>query len=1153
MTPSKLARLFGALLFGLPEDETFSRTYEAYVRASNATEHLLLAYIRDLAAYEVLPVRLMSHVDGYPASLSTDLSKPPKHVRTVPITQVERRVRFYSQDLIQTACEWDVANQSEEWAACCSSEKDQAQRPQLSEVFRQLIHLRGGSATNGSARRSNSRSDQNGARAEKTEQRRNPGQNEESSLYSSIVDEKWGNFLSEGFAAPDQTRLNFDLRESERKARVQKRDTLAWSDFQNLGFDTKEGDASWSNVLSFNDTLQQDMKRWPDERAELLERLRINSSKAPPFPYDGTPRVVAHAAESPSEQALPAENGETIFNRMDDVFAQVWADYLVGNGWSNRDEPTHRAANFVVLQFKSRPSSSTVGAHTTSTTSTLTTASVVSLAVDGVKDDRDDAAWFVVQEIVPSGYRADLEAAGRSSKNRTRGAVRKVRLFSRLRKDRTSGNAGGTQQPEHSPWLSDKENEGFFPPGTKKLLLNPDPAAIQEPSFDLERSGTAKANKKGMASLFSSPLIGSPADSTDEASHQQHQLGRSGIMTSLRGRARRLGASQSEEAPEVPPKSPPTPTQGLSNGHNDQTGGFKTASSSFGSSDFETRSLRDSEDESAAANRPADQKAGKRRSLLRPHGRRQNATGDGGWVDVTTRNSSLGLISDGPSHAIRPERTSSLVQELPTERDAGSMSGRPHLDQIETEDAGDFSPVTTPKQESVAQLAPPPSGSPTSPKVTPVPSSPTSTRKPVSSAADAHSSSPTSHSVSSANQVSPRATSARTPPAAAPGDVSDRAETATPTSRLSPEPSTDSDLRATLTRSISSENHQDLGAFPTPPSRPITGDKPSGPPLDRNSILSTASTEGSEGVETIAFDLPGRANLRPVGEVSKAERDQRVSAALNRARELRAKLQPVEARKASNEEAALPAARSVPRESTRPTAVKPKLDPFAKNPTSGKVASIAARFKEPEQPSKLGPSSPSKLPGLKPVAQPRSPSSAPAAAQKNLSTTNSAVSTNGGSPLTRAALASVGGGSATMLDPETPPSPRVSEGGYAGNDNESLAPDDAASNYSRSTEDSVGGEALGQGGTSSGAGRGWDKSSQAEHARQQALQSSFLTGGQSVPKPSVADGENEIARAEEEDVFTELPTHFAEPYRPGQPLENLAEESESMLSGSNNG
>ena len=46
-TPRKLAALFSSFIFGLPDDLGFEETYALFLRYTHATEHLLLAFIRD--------------------------------------------------------------------------------------------------------------------------------------------------------------------------------------------------------------------------------------------------------------------------------------------------------------------------------------------------------------------------------------------------------------------------------------------------------------------------------------------------------------------------------------------------------------------------------------------------------------------------------------------------------------------------------------------------------------------------------------------------------------------------------------------------------------------------------------------------------------------------------------------------------------------------------------------------------------------------------------------------------------------------------------------------------------------------------------------------------------------------------------------------
>jgi hypothetical protein len=45
-TPNKLAAIFSSYIFGLPDNQPFVGTYNAFLRFTHATEHLLLAYVR---------------------------------------------------------------------------------------------------------------------------------------------------------------------------------------------------------------------------------------------------------------------------------------------------------------------------------------------------------------------------------------------------------------------------------------------------------------------------------------------------------------------------------------------------------------------------------------------------------------------------------------------------------------------------------------------------------------------------------------------------------------------------------------------------------------------------------------------------------------------------------------------------------------------------------------------------------------------------------------------------------------------------------------------------------------------------------------------------------------------------------------------------
>ena len=96
--------------------------------------------------------------------------------------------------------------------------------------------------------------------------------------------------MSGGFAAPDSSKLAFDLNESARRNRGAKRETLQWNEFSKEGFQNGEG-GTLADVLSFDDVLKQDVQNWPSERDHLHAKLKSRQDKLPPFNYDTTPKL----------------------------------------------------------------------------------------------------------------------------------------------------------------------------------------------------------------------------------------------------------------------------------------------------------------------------------------------------------------------------------------------------------------------------------------------------------------------------------------------------------------------------------------------------------------------------------------------------------------------------------------------------------------------------------------------------------------------------------------------------------------------------------------------------------------------------------------------------------------------------------------------
>ena len=127
--PPTLSPLFGPILFGLsPAALPFHHTYLEYLRAINAMDHVLLAFVRwqdapsnkssgsfgggpGSAASPGVPTRLKDWIRGYPAMLPEPATqhdrREPRHgARTVRVVSVRRNVRMYTPDLVKTATSW---------------------------------------------------------------------------------------------------------------------------------------------------------------------------------------------------------------------------------------------------------------------------------------------------------------------------------------------------------------------------------------------------------------------------------------------------------------------------------------------------------------------------------------------------------------------------------------------------------------------------------------------------------------------------------------------------------------------------------------------------------------------------------------------------------------------------------------------------------------------------------------------------------------------------------------------------------------------------------------------------------------------------------------------------------------------------------------
>jgi hypothetical protein len=882
--------------------------------------------------------------------------------------------------------------------------------------------------------------------------------------------------LLQGFAAPDDSKLNFDLRESERRAIRQRPGSVQWSQFEQSGF--VFANDGLSTVLSFDDGLQDDIQRWPAERAELMEKIRKTTKNIPAFPYDTTPAVVA----SPSKDKSSSGQWETKpISRFDDVFAEVYADTMLGNGWSNRDELTHRNSNFVVVQYKSRPTPSTVGSQSRGS-------SDPTQGYAAGPDDRVDAAWFVVEEIVPQKYRTELEASGRH-KNKSGPSLRKLNIFKKRKED-----VGGSKAI--TPFDRSSFDE-LFRPGlggvTKKLQLGKDPTS---PST-LERKSSASTVRMNQFGSGGEEFGGSVGSGSK-------------LMTTLRKgtiKMRKLG--KADDDPLAPPAIPPKATTTVLPASLPTTIPTTTTttaaaevrpSPSFGTEDFDTRSLHDAELDNYAV------RDAKKRNVLQRSSKRGSK--DDSWLDIMIR--SNGFRMAGQDSILSPRGTAVAAVASSQKKTPDVASKAVIVPQsssnggLESSSSAPPTPPSPPREEAVKRVL--------KRKDIPEPGVPIPTN-PLQIAGWTR-----------------EDTAAATTPALAPP---------LPSHLYPPQLLPDGQSLESSSKP-GSEYKTGSESSPRPPS--VERMKQDSPTLEQD-----PSPRESPAQLAYLRPLPPLSSLPKDMDERERAREARIQAAKDRAKELRAGLnqvviQELESKKEGTKPVTVlltptktPTAESKtpsPEPSTSPFRknLSPKDDPFAKDRFSGRVASVANKFggvgAKPLTPQSTGNSM--NAAGSSPTRGESVPSSLP------LDRITPGLFGSSGSKPAKARP-----DSSPMLDPNEPGSRLSLESNNAlGFDNDSIYPEDAASNFSRDTEP----EEFMYSRTSSNGGN--------SASLRQGGSIAAVTASAS-PSSREVDSLLDAGRREAEDHVTAMPPGFRAPYQPGMPLSNLEEESESVLSGSN--
>jgi len=224
LTPIALASLFGPLLFGLGSSSSaFNNAYTAYLRASHASEHLLLSFIRWQETHSqytgALPARLRDWIRGYPSMLTPveRMEKPRKTARLVRLGSVRRNVRLYSPDLVRTAASWSTVkgdfHGSKDWSRICPANLKLP--PRYADTYRKFLnvpttfHPELGASSTVSTPVAEEKMDMDWGSI--------GGPLKDENRFRSLTDMKWGNFESVGFSDTDNNKLAFDLTESARK------------------------------------------------------------------------------------------------------------------------------------------------------------------------------------------------------------------------------------------------------------------------------------------------------------------------------------------------------------------------------------------------------------------------------------------------------------------------------------------------------------------------------------------------------------------------------------------------------------------------------------------------------------------------------------------------------------------------------------------------------------------------------------------------------------------------------------------------------------------------------------------------------------------------------------------------------------------------
>ncbi|KAH9979484.1 hypothetical protein BGW80DRAFT_1435011 [Lactifluus volemus] len=310
-TPPTLSPLFGPLIFGLgPAALPFHHTYLQYLRATNAMEHVLLAFQRSSGSFGGGPGSAASL--GVPTRLKDWI-----RARQDPTRRGARTVRVVSIRGTSTAASWatrppnaaihapNAFVQSRDW---------ERKRMDLPPNFHPHTGITSSTASSISS--------------STTVSTLGDSPNDFFGLGKPALDRpQWGEFESMGFGGldPNEKKLQFDLTESARTVLSSgKTDDMTWTDFSASGF--SRNDSPLSATLQFSSPLVNSISSWPEQQADITRKLKKTQKSLPPL-------VV-----------------------IEEAFIDVFCDLVYGGGWMDIErEDYDRECNWALIEFKSLP------------------------------------------------------------------------------------------------------------------------------------------------------------------------------------------------------------------------------------------------------------------------------------------------------------------------------------------------------------------------------------------------------------------------------------------------------------------------------------------------------------------------------------------------------------------------------------------------------------------------------------------------------------------------------------------------------------------------------------------------------------------------------------------------------------------------------